>query len=109
MRVEGYLVTRYSGQYRFSFAVNEERGQLKVGMIEESSHHWDYLWDITMRGRPTLHELKSESRPAIRSEFTAPIFKAFDQEKFRVQHIRHSPLRHALQNGAWVEFANVTQ
>jgi hypothetical protein len=108
MRVEGYLFVPHRGQYRFSFPVNEERGQIKAGLIAESSRHWDYLWDATMRGRPTLHELTSEDYSAMRSEFTVPILKAFDQEKFRVKHVRNSPLRHALQNSAWVEFANVT-
>ena len=107
MRIEGYLFVPYRGQYRFSFAVNKEQEELKISELRESSRDWDYLWDVAMRRAPTLRELVEAGAQQIYQQHRKPIFDAFDQEKHRVMHSRHSIVRHQLK-GAWVEFINVT-
>jgi hypothetical protein len=61
MRIECYLFVAYQGQYRFGFDVFKENNHYKISEVLESKRGYDHFWDVTMRGRPTLHELTEET------------------------------------------------
>lgn len=83
MRIEGYLFIPYGGQFRFALTAHIENGHCTHKGLELSAREHDYLWDKTMRGRPTLHELTDEGDRRsckVLGLHAESILKAFKQE-----------------------------
>jgi hypothetical protein len=117
MRIEGYLFVEYGGQFRFAVDAFDAEKKIKKetvktinfsGLLESKPMH-DYLWDITMRQRPTLHELTDvtcDRSRLVKAGFDHSIYERLNRDIQKVLNAPNKPHRCKLGNG-YVEFAYV--
>lgn len=117
MRIEGYLFVEYSGQFRFAVDAFETEKTVKKEKVKvinfsgllESKRMYDFLWDITMRERPTLHELTDKTcdrSRLVKAGFDCSIYERLNRDIQKVLNSPNKPIKCKFGNG-YVEFAYV--
>lgn len=118
MRIEGYMILEWRGQHRFAIEAFE-RVKKDAGYVEkiigfsgllQSDRKFDYLWDASMRGRPTLHELsdrEDDRARLINIGWKDAIYERLNKNILTVLKSFHAPLQYKV-GGGYVQFARVT-
>lgn len=109
MRIECYLFIQYQDQYRFGLDVFQEKNHFKISDSLESKRAYDHWWDVTMRSRPTLHELIEETD---RVRTLRRVWERFIRSEFQLHVDRitkncNSRIQRDLGVGAYVDFIRV--
>lgn len=119
MRIECYLFVEYGGQFRFAVDAFEaeklvKKEKIKVinfsGLIE-SKPMYDYLWDVSMRSRPTLHELTDQTchrSRLVKAGFDVSVYEHLNRNIQKILQAPNKTMKCKLGNG-YVEFAYVPQ
>jgi len=93
MRIEGYLFVNYEGQSRFSVEIFAHN----IGEILDSKRQYDYLWDATMRQRPTLQELNE--RVDAKAGYTPFIMAVLKKLKYILEANPKARLKEEFEKG----------
>lgn len=119
MRIEGYLHLDFGGQFRFAVDAFEVERMVKKEKVKvlnysgllESKRMYDYLWDVSMRSRPTLHELMDrtdERSRLVKAGFDTSVYEHLVRNIEKILAAPNKTIKSKMGN-AYVEFAYVPQ